>query len=151
MLKELGVLTEIATEIEIAASPERVWQVLTDFPAYPQWNPFMHLVNGELRAGGCLKARVLYRHGLRLSFRALVLRAEPARELRWQGVLLFSGLFQGEHSFVIQPLGEGRVRFTQHETYTGVLAPLLMAFLKERNRRGFEEMNRALQARAEKA
>ena len=30
---------QIVTEIDIAASPERVWSILMDFSAYPQWNP----------------------------------------------------------------------------------------------------------------
>ncbi|MCR1341946.1 SRPBCC domain-containing protein, partial [Acidithiobacillus ferrooxidans] len=30
---------QIETGIEITASPEHVWSILMDFPAYPQWNP----------------------------------------------------------------------------------------------------------------
>ena len=29
---------QIVTQIDIAASPERVWSILMDFSAYPQWN-----------------------------------------------------------------------------------------------------------------
>nr|WP_255305408.1 SRPBCC family protein [Acidithiobacillus ferrivorans] len=32
---------QIETNIEITATPERVWSILMDFPAYPQWNPFI--------------------------------------------------------------------------------------------------------------
>ena len=32
-------MQQIVTEIDIAASPERVWSILMDFSAYPQWNP----------------------------------------------------------------------------------------------------------------
>ncbi len=142
-------MTEIRTQIEIAASPGRVWQLLTDFRAYPQWNAFMQPLKGELKTGARLKVRIHPWPWLTASFHALVLRAEPARELRWQGVLLLPSLFRGEHSFMIEPLGERRVRFVQQESYTGLLRPLLMAILKKRNQRVFEEMNRALQARAE--
>ena len=33
-------MPDLLLDIEIAASPERVWSVLTDFAAYPAWNPY---------------------------------------------------------------------------------------------------------------
>jgi uncharacterized protein YndB with AHSA1/START domain len=32
-------MRELGTEVEIAAPPERIWEILTDFAAYPDWNP----------------------------------------------------------------------------------------------------------------
>jgi len=37
---------QLRAQIDIHASPQRVWQVLTDFGAYPQWNPFMTRADG---------------------------------------------------------------------------------------------------------
>lgn len=33
-------MPEILLEIDLAAPPERVWAVLTDFARYPEWNPY---------------------------------------------------------------------------------------------------------------
>ena len=44
-------MREICTEIEIAGSPARVWEVLTRFDEYPQWNAFIPHAAGELREG----------------------------------------------------------------------------------------------------
>jgi len=142
-------MTEICTEIEIQAPAERVWQVLTDFAAYPHWNPVMQPRSGEPKVGAHLRVRVRLRRGLSVTLRITVLRAEANREVRWQGKLLFAGFFRGEHSFIIEPMAEGRVRFVQRETYSGWFTPVFLLFMRSINRRLFEDMNRALKARAE--
>ena len=144
-------MTEICTEIEIQASAERVWQVLIDFAAYPEWNPVIHPISGEARAGGRLRFRVHPRTGPDVTLQTTVVKAEANRELRWQGQLLFSGLFCGEHSFTIEPVAKSRVRLIQRETYSGLLAPVVLPIMKATVRRIFEDMNKALKARAEKA
>lgn len=32
---------QLRAQIDIHATPQQIWQILTDFGAYPQWNPFM--------------------------------------------------------------------------------------------------------------
>ncbi len=84
-----------------------------------------------------------------MTFRPTVLKADPNRELRWLGRLRVPGLFDGEHSFTIQPLEENRVRFVQREAFKGLLVPLFARSLDTNTLRGFGEMNRALKKRAE--
>jgi hypothetical protein len=142
-------MKEIHTEIEIHASAERVWQVLTDFAAYPQWNPFIHRVEGEIKAGVRLHVFVQLSGGKGMSFRPTVLAAEPNRGFRWLGHLWVPGLFDGEHSFAIERLDEDLVRFIQSERFGGLFLPLLTKMLDRDIQRGFEEMNRALKLRSE--
>ena len=142
-------MKELRSEIEIQASAERVWQLLTDFPSFPQWNPFIRKASGNIQVGERLEVNIQPSGASGMTFRPTVLKAEPNRELRWLGHLLISGLFDGEHSFTIEPLGESRVRFTQREVFTGLLVPLFARGLDTDTRRGFEEMNQALKARAE--
>ena len=142
-------MRDIVTAIEINASPERVWQVLTDFPSYAQWNPVVREIRGEAIPGSRLRVRVRFLDGLNVSFRPTVIIAERGRKLMWRGRVLFSWLFTGEHFFTIEPLGNGRVKFLQYEVYRGALVPVIIAVIGGRTRRVFEEMNRALKAHAE--
>ncbi|WP_083862001.1 SRPBCC family protein [Halogeometricum pallidum] len=52
-------MREIQTEIEIDAPPETVWEQLTDFASYEQWNPHISRVSGELREGGHSKSPLI--------------------------------------------------------------------------------------------
>jgi hypothetical protein len=141
---------QLRSEIDIHATPERVWQVLTDLPAYPRWNPFITSAEGEVRQGGRLTLRMQPAGGRAMTFRPTVLEATQGRQLRWLGHLLVSGLFDGEHSFTIRPLGDGQVRLVQQEDFRGLLVPLLARSLDRRTLPGFERMNQALKRRAER-
>ena len=79
-----------------------------------------------------------------------MLQADPKRELRWLGRFLAPRIFDGEHAFRIEPVGDTRVRFTQAERFSGLLVPLLGKTF-EQTRRGFTEMNEVLKRRAEAA
>ena len=142
---------QLRTEIVIDATPDRVWGVLTDFAAYPTWNPFVRRLAGSAAVGSRLTARIKPPGGMAMTLRPTVLAAAPGRELRWLGHLLVPGLFDGEHGFRIEPLGPDRVRFVQEERFTGLLAPLVLRFVERDTQQGFEAMNRALKARAERS
>ena len=142
-------MKELHSQIEIEATAERVWLVLTDFAAYPDWNPFIRRVSGRPEVDEQLVVRMRPSGTKGMTFRPTVLKAEPNRQLRWLGHLLVPGLFDGEHIFEIEELDEDRVLFIQKEVFRGLLVPLLARSLDRDTQRGFEEMNRALRERAE--
>lgn len=137
------------TEIEIEASVERVWAVLTDFSSYPKWNPFIRSVVGAPQEGARLQIAIQPSGGKAMRFSPVVLEAEAGCELRWLGRLMLPGIFDGEHRFLIEPLGDGKVRFEQSERFSGLLVGLLRGSLDRDTKRGFLEMNQALKERAE--
>jgi hypothetical protein len=139
----------LQAEVDIQASAERVWEVLTDLPAYPEWNPFIVQAAGRPLAGHRLELRLRPGGRRTTTIRPTVLEAEPGRSFRWLGRLLVPGLFDGEHGFTIQPTAPGRVRLTQREEFRGLAAPLLLAFIAKPTLAGFHRMNQALKARAE--
>lgn len=139
----------LRAQIEIEADAERVWQVLTNFGAYSEWNPFMTQAEGAAVVGERLTIRMQPQGGRALTFRPTVLEAVPGKRLRWLGRLLLPGIFDGDHSFTIEPLGEGRVRMIQEEQFRGVLTSLLARSLDRGTQPSFELMNRALKRRAE--
>ena len=141
-------MKELRTEIEIQASPEKVWQVLTDLDRYPEWNPFIHHAIGKAEVGG--KVDITFKSGSKeMTLHCTVIKAEPNKELRWRYHVGLPFLFKGEHSFVIEPVGENRVRFIDREVFTGLLVPLQAEDIDTNSRQGFEAMDKALKARTE--
>jgi hypothetical protein len=139
----------LATEIDIEASKERVWGILTNFPSYPLWNPFIKSIAGDAVAGTRLDVTIQPPGGKGITLHPKVLSAIPQQELKWLGHLLgVPGIFDGEHHLLIQSTSSDSVRFVQQEIFGGVLVPLTTKLL-ERTRQGFEGMNRALKQRAE--
>lgn len=140
---------QLTTTIEIAAAPEVVWSILTDFRAYSQWNPFIVDIRGQPQPGSRLEVRICPPGGGCMRFRPTVLDARPGWMLRWVGRVGLRGLFDGDHALRIEPTGENRIRFIQSERFTGILVPLLPARMYARTEEGFRAMNLALKERAE--
>jgi hypothetical protein len=141
-------MRELRREIEIDAPPERVWAVVTDFAAYPEWNPFIRRISGDLRQGARLEVRIEPPGARATTFKPTVQALEVNRELRWLGRLLVRGIVDGEHTLRIDPLEGGRSRFIQSERFSGILVGLLQGMLAK-TEAGFEGMNAALKARVE--
>ena len=141
-------MKELCTEVEIQASPEKVWQILTDLDKWPEWNPFIHHAIGKVQVGEAVD--ITFRSASKeMTLHCTVIKAEPNRELRWKYHVMLPGLFNGEHSFTIEPMETDKVRFIDRETFNGLLVPLQAKDIDTNSRRGFEEMDKALKARAE--
>ncbi len=145
-----GVLVrEIRAETVIDAPPAVVWQVLIDFAAYPDWNPFIRSIEGKPWVGTRLSVEIRPPGGKSMRFRPRVLRVAKDHEFRWIGRVLIAGLFDGEHRFTIAP-EDGGSRFVQAEVFTGLLVPIVaLTDTLRATHLGFLLMNRALRERAE--
>jgi hypothetical protein len=142
----LSLTSEIRTETEIAASPDEVWRVLTDFPSYPEWSPFIRKIEGQPVVGETLDVEMQPLHmESSQNYSPEVLVVNENEELRWIGKLLLPGIFDGEHYFRIEADGSGS-RFVHGENFRGILLAVIDVndFVPS-----FEATNEALKQRAE--
>jgi hypothetical protein len=133
----------LQSSIQINATPQQVWAVLTDLPAYQRWNPFIISSSGKIKVGATLTNRMHDATG-NTTFTPVVQVVDPGRELRWIGKVGPGGIFDGQHTFTIERLGPGRVLFTQTENFTGVAIPFFEARLHGDTLPQFRAMNSAL-------
>ena len=123
-----------------------------DFAAYPNWNPYIREISGNVEVGKKLKVYMKPEWEKGATLHPRIIRLVPKKELTWRGSFYFPGLLDGEHSFIIEETGTRKVRFIQKETFSGLAIPLITASLsiEEGTKRSFSEMNRALKKKAEK-
>ncbi len=141
-------MKKLSTEVMIDAPPAAVWEVLADFGPYPDWNPFVVSIEGDLEVGSRLRAQLQPPGGKATTFKPTITAVETNRYLEWLGHLGVKGLFDGRHQFKLEATGGG-TRFLQSEEFTGILVPLFSRMLDGKTRAGFEAMNHALKERSE--
>ena len=139
----------ISTEIEIAAPASVVWEELTDGSIYPEWNPFVKHLSGNLVVGNHINVTIQSEGNAPMDFTPEVLVADANAEFRWVGKLGFRGVFDGEHYFILEETDQGTTILRHGESFRGILAYPLIALIGDDTKNGFESMNSALKARSE--
>jgi len=140
---------KIRTEIVIKAPSKIVWNILMDFAAYGEWNPFIQSISGEKKVNGKLSAFLKAPDMKGMKIKPKVIKIEEGREFRWLGHLFFPGLFDGEHIFEIRDESANTV-FVQREEFKGLFSTFILKKVGPNTQRGFEEMNSALKTLAER-
>ena len=83
-----------------------------------------------------------------MTFRPEILKFDLGKEFRWKGKLFFKGVFDGEHYFILEKIGERETRFIHGEIFSGFLVGLLDGMLSK-TKDGFNLMNEAIKVQCE--
>ena len=141
---------EIKTEINIKATSEKIWEILTNFNEYPNWNPFIKYIKGNVAIGQKINVLIAPPAAKEMMFKPKVLSFVKNKELSWIGHLLFFGLFDGKHKFELVNNKNGTTTFIQSEVFKGLLVPFFKKQLNNATKNGFINMNSKLKELAEK-
>jgi hypothetical protein len=130
----------------IEAPPEKVWAILTDASGYPEWNPAVDRVEGEIAPGRKIKLFVPISPGR--AFPLTVAEFDPPHRMVWTGGMPL-GLFRGVRTFTLTPPGaDGATEFRMREEFTGVMLPLIWGSMPDFTQ-AFVQFAEALKQRAE--
>jgi len=78
----------ISHTIEIDAAPEAIWRQITDTAAYPDWNPFMRRLEGELKEGARIEVEIEPPGGREHGFEIEPLEGGRTQSKRFSGLLV---------------------------------------------------------------
>lgn len=137
-------MKNIETSIIIDAPIEKVWQTLTNFEAYPNWNPFVKSVKGNVGVGHTIEVMLLLEGMKPQIFKPQVLEFGKNYTLRWLGKLGMKGIFDGEHYFQLKTISKQQTVFIHGENFRGILSGLILKMIGKKTKKGFEAMNEAL-------
>ena len=128
----------------IEAPPETIWAILTDAPAYAEWDSGVQRVEGSIAPGE--KIKVVSEANPGRAFPVKVTTFEPGRAMTWSGGMPL-GLFKGVRTFSLSSDGTA-TRFTMREAYSGPLLGLIWRSMPDLGP-SFEQFARGLKQRAE--
>lgn len=137
------------TTFEINASADRVWEILTDFDRYPEWNAQIPLASGAIEAGAEISLRLKLPGRPAMNLSAVVGSADRPKLFTWRGHVLAPWFFVGHRRFEIQPLDADRVRLTHVEDIRGLFAPVFALLMGRPVETSHHALNEALRTRAE--
>ncbi|NKE61980.1 SRPBCC domain-containing protein [Lentzea sp. PSKA42] len=134
--------------VEIDAPAAFVWDVLLDYPNYPQWNPYTVSVSTTLAIDSPIDLTLPKPDGSEGTWvsREYIREVVPPRLLRYDTGDTFPGLL-GTRDQVITPLGSERCSYRTFETFTGKYADAVHAAQGAWVKKGFDAVAHALRER----
>ena len=112
--------------VNIRASAEKVWGLLTDAEGFPRWNSTVASIEGRIREGERLLLRV---PGTKRTFTPRVSDVVPNRHMAWTGG--FAPIFKGVRTFDLNGRVDGSTDFAMEERFGGLALPLIKRSLPD--------------------
>jgi hypothetical protein len=130
-------------EIQIGVTPETVWEVIADVPAWPLWNPDVK----SMKVEGPVAPGTTFRWKAGSSSLVSTLKVvDPPREIAWTGVTM--GI-HAVHVFQFEPSGDG-IRARSAESFRGLIPTVLRGYSRKVLQRGIDRILALLKAEAER-
>jgi len=107
-----------AVTVDIQASPDIVWTILTNAKEFPRWNSTVSGIEGEIREGERLR---VHAPGTKRTFTPKVSDVAPNQHMTWASGA--SGIFRGVRTFELHAV-DGSTGFTMTERFSGLMFAL---------------------------
>ncbi|NUS43756.1 MAG: SRPBCC domain-containing protein [Mycobacteriaceae bacterium] len=139
----------IDSELDIDAPAPVVWQVITDFSRYSEWNRFCLEAKSTLEVGSPIDMNVRLAGTVRRQ-REWVLSHSPGREFSYRMKPVPFGALRSLRSHTVTPLGPDRTRYVSRFEIRGWLQPVVTAVLGRTLRTGFAAMTAGIETESER-
>ena len=117
---------EYGVGITINASPQTIWAILTNAPAYPQWNTTVDSIKGTIALGEKIKLHA--KISPKRAFSLKVSEFDPAKKMVWSDG---NAMFKGVRTFTLENMGPNTTVVTMREVFTGAMLPMIKGSLPD--------------------
>ena len=142
--------TVVSSEtLEIAAPAELVWEVLTDFARYGEWNEFCPSIEATLEIGSPVKMQVDLGMGLQEQVEYITLIEAP-RKITWSMENKPGDPVHADRSQVVEALDDQRCTYVTYDEFSGEAVEAMVEAMGKAVEDGFNLCARGVKAQAER-
>ena len=145
-------MREIQTEIEIAAPLIKVWNILTDFDNWNEWNPIVNQASGVASLGSKLDITMCGKEGKGgkdgPKYMPIITNLDEPTFFRWRAKMMAGFIFTNDKIFELEESDSG-TRLIHKEAFSGILIPMFWSNLNKHVPSMLKSMNEALKVIAE--
>jgi hypothetical protein len=138
----------ISKSLTIKAPIDKIWDVLTDYPNYHQWNTFVPTLETPSEIGTTFYMEVQMKPNRKPIHQKEIFYKNEKYDLAWgvdMWIFLKAYRYQRLHK-----VDENTTEYETKETFDGLLVPLVMWLYKKDITRGFNEVANGLKRFCEK-
>lgn len=115
---------EYAAGININASVDRVWVLMTNAANFPRWNSTVKSIEGQIAAGQTIKLIAMV--APTRVFNLNIIEFVPEQRMVWSDG---NAMFKGVRTYTFAKKPNGSTDFTMAELYTGLMMPMIAGSL----------------------
>jgi hypothetical protein len=111
---------EIKETVEVSEPIGKVWDFLTDFAGYPDWNPYLRKVTGKFNVNEDIWVQINYPFFLPIVVKPRIVAISPPYSFSWKGRFIVQGWLDGLFLVVLYPVSPETTRIVIKERLEGV-------------------------------
>lgn len=129
----------------LQAARSQVFDILLQWKAYPEWNPYITRIEGQPLASQVIRVFFFMGFGPRLPLSCQLTAVDrPGTTLAWEYKAFLPWLYTARHVFSLEDTHEGHCRIIQTEHMKGLIACPLFGFFHKLLQKRFQTMHAAL-------
>jgi hypothetical protein len=138
----------IEHRIGVAASADTIWDILSDLPGWPRWNPLYPQAGGSLRIGGRLQLTEAFPNVGPRAIQPVIVDWEPSSQILWRSADGF--MARSVRYLEIEKLSETGCIFANGAFFHGLLGEQTAKRARRSIQAGFNALGEALKAESER-